>query len=118
MKTLLMIGRKPGMVAPPLEYSDDVAVMQADNVETALRLQGEATPCIIVVNLQPEGAGEGLDTISRLRSHAPRTPIVAVGSETMEAEQKAIRAGASLYMLAPLNLRHLREYVRHYHGAA
>jgi len=83
-----------------LEYEQDITVVvEAGDLESAIRGMGSHRPDVLVLDLRmPNGSSS--ERIERLRGHSPRTAIVII---TMQANEMfaelALKAGAIGFVL-------------------
>ena len=90
--------------------SSGYAVVEADNGREAVRLAGEVSPDLILLDLQMP-ALDGFGALQRLRAD-PRfaaLPIIALTASAMQGDrEKALAAGFTSYIAKPVRLTDLR----------
>ncbi|MCP9456685.1 MAG: response regulator [Nitrospira sp.] len=92
-------------------WSPNYQVRQARDGDEALRLVLESMPDVILTDLRmPAG---GVDYISRLRTVAPRCPIVVMTAfGDAQGEQDVLKAGADAYFNKPVRIGELKACVQ------
>ncbi|MDT8396314.1 MAG: diguanylate cyclase [bacterium] len=86
-----------------LEEGDDLSVVEADQVDEALRIIAEGGIDLVISDLvMPEKTG--LDLVEILRLEAPSLKVILItGHGTVESAVKAMKLGAIDYIRKPLN---------------
>src|SRR5579862_4860279 len=113
MDKLLVIDDEPGIL-----YSigqcfegDGIEVLTASNADDGLRLAGEQSPNVILLDIRL-GAHSGLDVFTALRKLNPRLLVVFItGHGSAEIAIEAMERGAFDYLVKPLDLPQLRQTV-------
>jgi CheY-like chemotaxis protein len=93
-------------LARVLLESEGYSVATAENAEAALRVLSQATPRLVLMDLQLPGM-DGLELTRQLRSDAQwdATWIVALTAYAMKGDdQKALAAGCDAYLTKPLDI--------------
>jgi CheY-like chemotaxis protein len=92
-------------------WSLDYQVRQARDGDEALRLVLESMPDVILTDLRMPAGGP--DYISRLRTIAPRCPIVVMTAfGDTQGEQDVLKAGADAYFNKPVRIAELKACVQ------
>lgn len=85
----------------------------ASNAEEALRLVGEISPDLVLMDIRMPGV-DGLQALQQLRSRYPDVDVVMMTAHgTSQTSIDAIRAGAFEYLTKPLDLDQLRDVIGH-----
>lgn len=92
-------------------WSDGYQLREATNGDEALTSVMKAVPDLIITDLKmPAG---GLDYVNRLRTFAPRCPIILMTSfGDAKTREEALRCGATAYFDKPLRITDLKARVR------
>jgi len=101
-----LIGKQPGVVI----------CGESDNAQEAMRAIPQLRPDVVIVDISLRGMN-GLDVIRELRSTVPGTQflVLSMHDESMYAE-RALRAGASGYVMKQHAAEHLRDAMEHVLG--
>ena len=87
------------------------ATVVAHSGEDGLRMAGEASPDVAVVDVRLPGL-DGLDVLKRLRELSPATAVImATAHASVASAVEAMRRGAFDYLNKPVNLDELRVVV-------
>ncbi|HEX6249268.1 MAG TPA: response regulator [Nocardioidaceae bacterium] len=89
-------------------------VVEATTGEDGVRLAGETSPDLILMDLQLPGI-DGAEALRRIRAgeDTPRVPVVAVTAFAMDDDrQRAFDAGFNGYIEKPISVRSFPEQVR------
>lgn len=89
-------------------------VIEATTGEEGVRLAGESSPDLVLMDLQLPGI-DGTEALRRIREGSPdlKVPVVAVTASAMaEDRQRAFDGGFDGYVEKPISVRHLRDQVR------
>jgi DNA-binding response OmpR family regulator len=100
--------------------ADNATIETAPDGAAALVAVEAAAPDIVLLDLDVPGAG-GLDVVRRLRAdprHRFLPVIVVTGREDLPAVEQAFAAGATSFVVKPLNWRLLTHQIRYVHRAA
>jgi two-component system, cell cycle response regulator DivK len=101
------------LVRDVLTYSG-YEVIEATSGEDGVRLAGEASPDLILMDLQLPGI-DGAEALRRIRASEvnPDVPVVAVTAFAMhEDRERAFEAGFVGYVEKPISVRGLPQQVR------
>lgn len=98
-----------GLVKHTLERSGDTRVEIADSGDQALRLAGEQTPDLIILDLNlPVLGGLEVCRLLRTRPGTARTPIIMLTARTTESDRVVgLDAGADDYISKPFSPKEL-----------
>ncbi len=89
----------------------DFEIFLADCGEAGIKIAGENDIDVALVDLKMPGI-DGLETLKRLRNIRPNIPIIILtGYPTIETSIKALRLGASDYIIKPFKLNELKAVV-------
>ena len=108
LKKLLIVEDDPGLQKQlKWSFSEDYALHVASDQESALRELQKHTPPVVTLDLglppDPTNAQEGLQTLERILSIAPRTKVIVVtGNDEKENALKAIALGAYDFYQKPV----------------
>jgi two-component system cell cycle response regulator DivK len=89
-------------------------VIEATSGEDGVRMAGEASPDLVLMDLQLPGI-DGAEALRRIRAGQvnPDVPVVAVTAFAMsEDRERAFRAGFTGYVEKPISVRGLPQQVR------
>lgn len=89
-------------------------VIEATSGEDGVRMAGEASPDLVLMDLQLPGI-DGAEALRRIRSSEvnPDVPVVAVTAFAMnEDRERAFEAGFTGYVEKPISVRGLPQQVR------
>jgi two-component system cell cycle response regulator DivK len=89
-------------------------VIEATSGEDGVRMAGEASPDLVLMDLQLPGI-DGTEALRRIRSSQvnPDVPVVAVTAFAMnEDRERAFEAGFTGYVEKPISVRGLPQQVR------
>jgi two-component system nitrogen regulation response regulator GlnG len=88
---------------------EDLQVLAAESVASALEKFRAHTPDVVVLDLQlPDG--NGLDVFREIRTGAPQCPVIIITAYgTASTAIDAMKAGAFDYLVKPLNLEQLSQ---------
>jgi two-component system, NtrC family, response regulator len=115
-KTLLIVDDDGGLLRQLRWAFSDHKVYPAGNRREALDIIREEPVPVAILDLglppDPDGASEGLATLTEIRELAPATKvIVATGNETREHALRAIALGAYDFYQKPIDIEVLRMIV-------
>jgi DNA-binding NarL/FixJ family response regulator len=104
-------------VAAVLANQDDMEVVaEAENGLEAVELFRKHTPDITLMDLQMPHLN-GVDAIREIRNHAPEARIIVLTTYSGDSQaSRALRAGASGYLLKNMLREDLVETIRHVHA--
>ena len=114
--TILVVEDNPKnlkLIRAVLEFSG-FEVIEAMSGEEGVRLAGEASPDLILMDLQLPGI-DGAEALRQIRSTAdgPGVPVVAVTAFAMSDDrEKAFASGFDGYVEKPISARALPQQVR------
>ncbi|MCP9462758.1 MAG: response regulator [Nitrospira sp.] len=92
-------------------WSSDYQLRQAKDGDEAFRMVMESVPDVILTDLRMPAGGP--DYISRLRTIAPRCPIIVMTAfGDARAEQDVLKAGADAYFNKPVRISELKACVQ------
>lgn len=103
---------------PNIRYSigqvlgdDRVTVLEAASAEEGLRLAGEHSPDVILLDIRL-GQRSGLDVFHELRAIDPKSLVIFItGHGTTDTAIEAMKIGAYDYLVKPLDAHQLQEIV-------
>jgi two-component system, NtrC family, response regulator len=115
-KSLLIVDDDGGLVRQLRWAFSEHTVHTAGNRRDAIELLREHRAAVAILDLglppDPDGASEGLATLSEMREMAPMTKIIiATGNETREHALRAIALGAYDFYQKPIDIDVLRMIV-------
>jgi two-component system, NtrC family, response regulator len=115
-KSLLIVDDDSGLVRQLRWAFSEYTVHTAGNRREAIELLREHRVAVAILDLglppDPDGASEGLATLSEMRELAPMTKvIIATGNETREHALRAIALGAYDFYQKPIDIDVLRMIV-------
>jgi two-component system, NtrC family, response regulator len=115
-KSLLIVDDDSGLVRQLRWAFSERTVHTAGNRRDAIELLREHRVAVAILDLglppDPDGASEGLATLSEMRELAPMTKvIIATGNETREHALRAIALGAYDFYQKPIDIDVLRMIV-------
>jgi two-component system NtrC family response regulator len=115
-KSLLIVDDDSGLLRQLRWAFSEHTVYAAGNRRDAISLQREHHAPVAILDLglppDPDGASEGLATLSEIRETAPATKvIIATGNETREHALRAITLGAYDFYQKPIDIDVLRMIV-------
>ena len=115
-KSLLIVDDDSGLLRQLRWAFSEHTVHAAANRQEAVALIREGEMPVAIVDLglppDPDGASEGLATLSEIRERAPATKvIIATGNETREHALRAIALGAYDFYQKPIDIDVLRMIV-------
>ena len=94
------------------------ATLEAGTAEDGIRLAGEHTPDLVLMDIQLPGMN-GIDALGVLRADAAtaKIPVIAVTASVMQQDRKLItEAGFDGYIGKPINLKEFLATVRKWLG--
>jgi DNA-binding NtrC family response regulator len=113
MPRVLVVDDEPGVQESlRMLLKQECEVVTAGSVDEALRLLGEASPDVVLLDLVMPGRS-GFDLLAELaRQPAPPPVIVLSGTRTIATAVEAMKLGAADYLTKPFEVEALRIKVR------
>ncbi|MBN1126201.1 MAG: sigma-54-dependent Fis family transcriptional regulator [Sedimentisphaerales bacterium] len=87
-------------------------IWTTDHLEESLEILDQQTIDLVLVEWSLANGESGIELLDRSRKQCPNIPVILMTSTgTIEACKEAIRHGAADYLVKPLNLDELRQYI-------
>ncbi len=111
---ILVVDDEPqvGMIFSKVLQAVGYEVVSAESGEEALKKM-DTKPSVVFLDLKLPGM-DGVETLRRLRKHAPTVPVVMMTAfQTVDSAVESMRLGACDYLIKPLDNSRIKEVVRH-----
>jgi DNA-binding NtrC family response regulator len=111
---ILVVDDEPqvGMIFSKVLQAAGYEVVSAESGEEALKKMS-TNPSVVFLDLKLPGM-DGVETLRRLRKHAPTVPVVMMTAfQTVDSAVESMRLGACDYLIKPLDNSRIKEVVRH-----
>jgi DNA-binding NtrC family response regulator len=111
---ILVVDDEPqvGMIFSKVLQAVGYEVVSAESGEEALKKM-DTKPNVVFLDLKLPGM-DGVETLRRLRKHAPTVPVVMMTAfQTVDSAVESMRLGACDYLIKPLDNTRIKEVVRH-----